>query len=454
MGHIELCGRALDIAVRAGADEAEALIVGSRSIGVDIERGEIKTCSDVWDGGIAIRVISDGRVGLAYTNTPTSREVEKTAVQAVKASKASLRDKNWRGLPERKGYPRVRDTYDKRIVEFTSDEAVTLCQEIMDAALGVDGRVLPAFGGTGVLIQEVTCLNTNGITGEDRGTNIVCALGAMARSETQVSPVCFEFKPSRTYAPDPDWVGREAARIAIESIKVGEAEAGNFPILLDQFALQSILRHTLIPSIRGDMVHRGRSILRDKVGEEVAVEDITVYDDGTLAGGLNSGRMDMEGVPKQRTPIIERGILRGFLYDNYWARLEGKESTGNAHRGGGGLRLPPYGTMPSIYPTNMTLMPGTATEEELLREVGDGYYVRDVQGAHQSNPETGEFSVALAPAWRITDGEISHAVKGVMMAGNAYDMIKKISVLGKETRQTGTLIAPKVVVSELRVVTK
>jgi len=97
---------------------------------------------------------------------------------------------------------------------------------------------------------------------------------------------------------------------------------------------------------------------------------------------------------------------------------------------------------------------GTADEDELIREVRNGYYVRSVQGAHQSNPETGEFSVALAPAWRIENGEITKAVKGVMITGNAYDMIRKISLLGKETRQIQTLIAPKVVVSELNVVTK
>ena len=84
----------------------------------------------------------------------------------------------------------------------------------------------------------------------------------------------------------------------------------------------------------------------------------------------------------------------------------------------------------------------------------NGYYVRNVQGAHQSNPETGEFSVALAPAWRIQKGKITHAVKGVMIAGNAYEMLKKISALSREARQVGTFIAPKVIVSELNVITK
>jgi len=454
MDHAELCKKATDTAVRFGAKEAEALVVSGHLISVEIERAEIKTCTDVWDAGVGIRALIDGKVGFAYTNILTDEGVRKTAEQAVKASKASLKDKNWRKLPEKAKYPVVKGTYDKRLVEFTPDEAVTLCQRMISSASEVDKRVLPAFGGTEVSVQETACVNTNGVEGKSVGTSLGCGLGAMARSETQVSPVCFEFKASRLYAPEPEWVGKEAARLAVESINVGEAREGRFPILLDQFALQSILMFTLIPSIRGDMVSRGRSVFKNRIGESVAHEEIGIYDDGTLSGGLNSGSTDMEGVPRQRTPIIERGILRGFLYDNYWARMEGAKSTGNASRGGGGLSLPPYGSVPAINPTNIQLLSGTASEEELLDEVGNGYYVKSVQGAHQSNPETGEFSVALAPAWRIEKGEITHAVKGVMIAGNAYEMMKKFSLLGKDTRHVGTLVAPKTVVSELNVVTK
>lgn len=454
MSYMELCEKVLKSAEKLGAKEAEALIVARRAIGVEIERAEIKTCSDILDRGLGVRTVTDKKLGFAFTNILTEKEAEKTAKRAVKASKASPKDKKWKQLPEKRKYPTVRDTYDKKITQFTSDEAVVLCQTMINAAYEVDKRVLPAFGGAEVTIFESICLNSHGVKISDKGTSLVCALGTMARSKTAVSPMCFEFKASRRYEPDPKWVAKEAARFAIDAINVGKAEAGKFPIMLDPFALQSILTFTLVQSVKGDIVARGRSIFKNKIGKKVAGENITIYDNGTLPGGLRSGKMDMEGVPRQKTPIIEEGILRGFLYNNYWARLEGKESTGNAGRGGGGLSLPPYGTIPNISPTNIQLKAGTFTDRELLEEVKNGYYVRNVQGAHQSNPETGEFSVALAPAWRIQKGKITHAVKGVMIAGNVYDMLKKISTLGKETRQVGTFIAPKVVISELSVITK
>lgn len=454
MSHVELCERVLESAEKLGAQETEALVVFRRAIGVEIERAEIKTCSDVMDGGLGVRAITNKKVGFAFTNILTQKEAEETVRRAVKASKASPKDKNWRRLPEKQRYPTVRDTYDKKITRFTSDEAVVLCQTMIKTAYDVDKRVLPAFGGAQVTIFDSVCLNSHGVKISDKGTSLVCSLATMARSKTAVSPICFEFKASRKYEPEPRWVAQEAARFAIDAINVGKVKAGSFPVLLDPFALQSILTYTLIQSVRGDIVARGRSIFKNKIGKKVAGENITIYDNGILPGGLRSGKMDMEGVPRQKTPIIEEGVLQGFLYNNYWARLEGKESTGNAGRGGGGLSLPPYGTIPNISPTNIQLKAGTFTEEELLEEVKNGYYVRSVQGAHQSNPETGEFSVALAPAWRIQKGKLTHAVKGVMIAGNVYVMLKKISALGKESRQVGTFIAPKVIASELNVITK
>jgi PmbA protein len=451
---LELCKRAVDSALQAGAKEAEALIISTQSTGVEIERAQIKTCANLKDVGVAVRAVTDGRTGFAYTNMPTEQGVDRTAKRAAKASKASLKDENWRRFPETGNYPSVEDSYDKRITEYTPEQVVSICQQMMAAAVKVDKKVLPALGGAEVATQEIGCTNSNGVEVIDNGTSLSYALGAIARSETEVSPVCVEFKASRTLSLQSDWVGEEAAKMALDSINVGKAEAGSFPVLLDPFALQSLLTFTLIPSIKGDAIFRGRSILKDKIGEKIAGENVTVHDDGTLPGGLHSGRTDLEGGPRRKTPLIEDGVLQGFLYDNYWARLQEKESTGNAGRSGGGLQLPTYGTLPTIQPSNVTLGTGTATDEELRAEVRSGYYVRNVQGAHQSNPETGDFSVALAPAWRILKGEISHAVKGVMISGNIYKLIKNVTALGKEARALNMLIAPKVVVADLKVVSR
>ncbi len=164
-------------------------------------------------------------------------------------------------------------------------------------------------------------------------------------------------------------------------------------------------------------MQRGQSAFKDKIGTQVASENLTIYDDGLMPSGMRSWSFDAEGVPQQKTPIIEKGILRSFIYDNYSARKEGKESTGNALRGG-------YLSTPNIGPTNFHIMPSNKTCETLLAEVDDGLIVYYLQGAHSSNPMSGEFSVVATPAWQIRDGKIADACGGVMLAGTSLSCSK------------------------------
>src|SRR4030065_171587 len=160
----------------------------------------------------------------------------------------------------------------------------------------------------------------------------------------------------------------------------------------------------------GNKVQRGQSAFKDRIGTQVASEKVTIYDDGLFPAGLRTAAFDGEGTPQQKTLLVEKGILRNFLYDNYAAKKEGRESTGNASRAG-------YLSTPSIETTNFHILPGGTAAEELLGEVDDGLLIYYLQGAHSSNPVSGEFSVVATPAWKIKKGEIVHPPLGVMLGG-------------------------------------
>ena len=183
---------------------------------------------------------------------------------------------------------------------------------------------------------------------------------------------------------DPEWVGKEAAKLAISALKTKSVESKSSTLILTQFALQDLFSYTLINAVRADNVQRNQSPFKGKLGEMVASENLTIYDDGLFAGGLRTWTFDGEGSPHQKTPVIEKGILRNFLYDNYSAKKEGKESTGNAGRAG-------YLSTPSIDTTNFHIMPGTKSSEKMLSEIDDGLIIYYLQGAHSSNPVSGEF---------------------------------------------------------------
>jgi PmbA protein len=443
---ISLAENAVNAAVNKGAQDAEAYVYEGQASNIGIELGQISKTNRIIDRGLGLRVAVNKAIGFAYTNiVDDAKAVERVVVSALSAARASKPDADWKGLPQKKPYSSPERTFDQKIVDLTSEELVQISAAMLDTASQVDKRVFPIEGGVGSAYISNAIANSNGISAFDRGTVIECSVATLAKEGSTVTPVCFEFNASRDYKLDPNWVGREAAKMALSAIKTKSVETKSGKVILTQFALQDLLSYTLINAIRADSVQRGQSPFKGKLGEKVASENLSIYDDGLFAGGLRTGTFDGEGVPHQTTPIIEKGVLHSFLYDTYSAKKAGKESTGNASRAG-------YLSTPGIDTTNFHILPGTKTSQEMLSEVEDGLIVYYLQGAHSSNPVSGEFSVVATPAWKIQKGEITHCSRGVMLAGNVFELLKNISVVGGNERQMGQLIAPWIQLENVRVI--
>jgi PmbA protein len=445
---LSLAEDTVSLALKSGANEAETFVYQGYATNVGIERGQVARSSRTVDGGLGVRTIINKAVGFAYTNILESRKaIEETVLKAVNSAKASKPDENWHGLPDKKPVVTAESTYDRRIVELSSDDLVKFASEMLDAAEKRDKRAFPIEGGAGASYLSAAVANSNGVAGFDHGTVIECSLATIAQEGGEVTPVCFEFNLERSYSINPEWVGEEAARLAVSALKAKRIETKSNSIVFTQFALQQLLYFTLVNAVKADYVQRSQSAFKDKIGEKVASETVTIYDDGLLKGGIRTWRFDGEGVPQQRTPIIEKGVLRNFIYDNYTAKKEGKESTGNAGRAG-------YLSTPSIEATNFHIMPGKKSPEDLVSGVKDGLLVSYLQGAHSSNPASGDFSIVATPAWKIKDGKIAHATKGVMVAGNVFQLLKDVAGLASNERKIGELVAPWVLVENVKVIGK
>jgi len=439
---------AVSFALKKGADEAEAFAYQGLTANVTIERGQIARSSRIIDRGLGVRVIIDKAVGFSYTNMMESKAaIEETVIKALSSARASKPDEGWRGLPFKKPFASVENTYDSNIVDLRSEDLVKIASVMLDAAEKKDKRVFPIEGGAGASYLSQAIANSNGIVSFDHGTIIECSLATIAREGSEVTPVCFEFSAERSYNIDPEWVGEEAARLAVSALKAKKIETKSTSVIFTQFTLQQLLYYTLINAVKADYVQRNQSAFKGKIGETVASKIVTIYDDGLFNSGLRTWKFDGEGVPQQKTLIIENGVLRNFIYDNYTAKKEGKESTGNAIRAG-------YLSTPNVDATNFHLMAGSKSPEELIGEVDEGLLVYYLQGAHSSNPASGEFSVVVTPAWRIRNGEIAYATKGVMLAGNVFHVLKSISALANNERKIGQLVAPWVLVENVKVVGK
>lgn len=373
--------------------------------------------------------------------------VEETVLKALDFAKANKPDGEWNGLPSVKPFPSVKGTYDRRIEELRSEELVETASAMLDAAEKTDKRAFPMGGEVRASYMCSALANSKGISVADYGTMIECSLATMGHDGGEVTPVCFEFNLERAYDIDPAVVGEEAARLAISSLKAKKVETKTTNVIFSQFALQQLFSFTLTNAINAEYVQRNQSVFRNRIGEKVASEKVTVYDDGLLDGGIRTWRFDGEGVPQQKTSIIEKGVLAGFVYDNYTARKEGKESTGNGGRAS-------YLSTPSVDSTNLHFLAGNVSKEELVEEAGEGFLVNSVQGAHTSNPASGEFSVVATPCWKIKNGEIIHAVKGAMLAGDVFQVLTNVSGLANNERKIGQLVAPWIQVEKVKVIGK
>ncbi|MEA2089148.1 MAG: TldD/PmbA family protein [Thermoproteota archaeon] len=442
--------KAVNIAMRKGADEAEAFLSQTLNTSVNIERGQIAKNMRKKDQGLGIRAVYRKAVGFSYTNILNDKSVEETAIKAFQSAQASKADKNWPGFPTPKKFVATKNTYDKKLVTISSNELVNMASNMLDEAASYDKRVFVTLGTVENRLSSRVVVNSHGVEAFDEGTSIECTLGAVAREANEVTPICMEFNAERVYKINPKWVGREAAKQAVSALKARKVDSGAFPVIFSQIALSQLLYFTFINSVKADRVQRQQSALKGKIGQKVASDFITIYDDGLMVNGLQTWKFDGEGIPCRKTPILEKGVLRHYLYDCYTAKKDGVESTGNALRRG----LAPYLSTPIIEATNFTINSGNKSAEDLIGEVNNGVIVYGLQGAHSSNPATGEFSVVATPAWKIENGEIAYAIKGAMLAGVIFDVLNNVSALGNNVRKIERIVTPWIRVENVKVVGK
>ncbi|HHY91741.1 MAG TPA: TldD/PmbA family protein, partial [Firmicutes bacterium] len=182
----------------------------------------------------------------------------------------------------------------------------------------------------------------------------------------------------------------------------------------------------LAPALTAEAVQKKRSLFAERLGEQVGSEAVTVVDDGTLPGGINTSPVDSEGVPTQKTTLVAAGRLEGFLHNVYTAAKDKTRSTGN------GIRSSFKGA-PEVGPTNLYLAPGKHQPGELLSGVKKGLYVLDLLGTHTANPISGDFSLG-ATGVLIENGHFSQPVRGVVIAGNAVTLLKQVQAAACDLR--------------------
>lgn len=424
----------LALALKEGAEQAEVYGMMGRSVDVDLRRDKVELASQSFHRGLGLRAVVAGAVG--FSSTSDFSLLEYVARSAVQSARARGRDESWVSLPLPERAVQPQGVFDPRIAQMQPEQCLDLAAAMLSGCLAVSGAE-PVSGGVTALCGSDFVVNSLGVELTETSTLMNASLEAIARSDGVATGS--EFFNSRVSPASVDEalakVGRSAAEMACASLGGTQAESGMADVLLRPLAVAELLEYTLLPALAADNVQKGRSSLRGRLGEIIAAPHLSIIDDGLLPGGIDSSAFDGEGVPSRRTPLIEEGALKGFIYDTYTAGKESPpaKSTGNAVRSG-------YSDVPRVG--NRNLIVGSKSTCDLLAET-KGFLVSGLIGAHTANPISGDFSVEARNAFIIAPGKKAVPVRSLMLAGNAFQIIKEIDI-GRDVRAVGSIVTPTV----------
>ncbi len=431
---------AIDSAKRRGADMAEVYLSNNRELFIEVRDGRVETMKLAGERGLGLRLMKGNRVGFAYTSDLNPESVREVVDQAL-VNAASTAEDPYRVMPgPAAGYPDL-DLYDRRIMDTTVEEKIELARAMEEAARTYDPRVKIIEGSSYTDSEtEVTLINSLGVDLNYRGTycGIYISLVAVQGEENQTG---FAMKYSLKYDDlDGPAAGREAAARAVRMLGARSVPSRKIPVVLEPFVATGFLG-MLAPALTAEAVQKGRSLFAGKAGQKVASEVVSITDDGSMPGGIASASFDGEGVPTSRTKLVAGGILEGFLHNTYTAARDGVNSTGNGVRGS-------FKSTPEVGATNFFIERGTADPGEMIGCLEKGFYVTEVLGMHTANPISGDFSLGASGLF-IENGRISYPVKGVALAGNIIEMMKKVEGVGRDLTFFGGRGAPTLLISDM-----
>jgi PmbA protein len=440
----DLCRAALSAA--ADGEQAEAYAGWNRKTEVRARGGDVEALTSSESRGVGVRLVAGGRLGYAWAADPSEDEARELLDAARDSARHATVDEA-NVLPSAEQAEPLPGLYRPALSELSSERKVSLAIDLERAAISAQPDVRKVEDVVYAdAVSRVAVASTAGVEASYERTDCWCIVAALAErgDETQSG---FSFRVAR----EPDelaWeeAAAEAAERGARLLGGTKPQTERVPVLLDPWAAASFFG-VLASALSAEEVQKGRSLLAGLVGQQVASEALTLVDDGRLEDGPDAAPFDDEGVPTGRTPLIESGVLLGFLHNTHTARREAAASTGNASR-------PSYRGVPGVAPSNLFVEPGTDDRAALLRRAGRAVYVQEVSGVHSgANPVSGEFSVG-ATGMRVEGGALGEPLREMTIASTIPEVLKAIVAAGSDLRffpGGGAIGTPTLLVGEMTV---
>ena len=420
----ELLGRAEDLVSTARPGEQIDVSLGA-SVDTEIRAygGAIESLSSARSEGALVRVIVDGRSGVATATLTDPAALAELLVEArTNAADAGVDPTAAVASPDGVRPPDI-ELYDARIEALSVDDKADLALSLEAAVLGGDARMCGVEGadyGDSVIVSAVA--NSAGVRAAQRESGAGLSVYAMASdgSETQTG---FGFAVGRSAEElSVERTAADAVERAVRLLGATRPPSGRVDAVLDPWVTAQFLG-VIAEMLSGEEVRKGRSPFADRVGESVASPLLSLLDDPTDPLGPGASRTDDEGLACRQVGLIDGGRLTSYLHNSVTGAALGTASTGSAIRVGSSL---------NVGPRAVRLMPGSTTRQGVLASVGDGILVTEVSGLHSGvNPTSGDFSCGVE-GLRVRDGEVAEPIREAIVASTLQRMLADVIAVGDD----------------------
>lgn len=415
----------LDAALSTGADFAEVFVEHSVSAVIQTGEHKVKQSSSGLDYGLGVRVFKDLFSAYAYTNVMDRENLLKTARKAAAAINGSKQDISF-NLVNRE----VENAHKIKILpeSIKKTDKVSKMHEIANYAYNFSPLIIRADGTYLEKERQILVANSLGIWAEDRLNRSRFLLTTVARRDNSQNEAMhnigglygwelFEGCDYKTFA-------ESTATDAISMLDAEDCPSGKMDVIIGNGFGGVIFHEACGHGLEATAVAKNASVFAGKLGQKVASELVTAYDDATIPNAWGSINIDDEGIPGQKKLLIENGILKGYMVDRFNGRRMGMEPNGCARRQS-------YKFAPTSRMSNTFIAEGKSTLQEMIANTEYGLYAEKMGGG-SVEPASGEFNFSVEKGFIIEKGKIKQQVKGAKLIGSGIDVLQNIDMVGQD----------------------
>lgn len=415
----------LKIALKNGGDFADVYFESTIQTQINADNGRIEKIISGNDSGAGIRVVYNGKSTLGYANELTESSLTEVAGSIAEAVKG---DKHTRIIALEKVAPEKVFHIKTPPRDVPLDKKARLIMRANEIGWGYDEKVRQVSIAYKDSFKKIVIVNSDGIFVEDEKTDTILAVNIIVSDGTSIQT---------GYEPVGGYIGFElfegdlaeritktACRRAILMLGARPAPTGTMPVVLSSEAGGTMIHEAVGHGLEADLALNGYSVYQNLIGKDVASRLVTVVDDSTLPERRGSFSFDDEGVPSQKTILIDKGILKTYMHDRTTAAKAGISPTGNGRRES-------FRTRPIVRMTNTYIERGNDDPASILKDTHSGLYVRRMGGG-QVNTITGDFVFDVQEGYLIKNGVATDPVRGATLTGNGPNILKTIDRVGND----------------------